>query len=207
MQSGIGGVKLSGKRRTREERKAEIWLAAKEVFLRKGFAYTTMEDIIERTELSKGGFYHYYSNTKEIIIDMMTIGNLTYMSKNRYMLELAKTLTKEEQRTIIENAFLDKSLMVTDDKKLYTMFLYEMVKNEQIWEMYKTYEDEFFQWLCGKLSVDFDKHKLSFIFVSRVMNAILLGQHTFREPDVLIAHKDDIRKMIRPYIDEILGMK
>lgn len=197
---------MSNKRKTREERKAEIWTAAKEVFLAKGFAYTTMEDIIAETELSKGGFYHYYSNTKEIIIDMMNVGNLAYMSKNRYMLELSKTLSKEEGRDIIEEAFLEKSLAITEDKKLYTMFLSEMSKNDDIWEMYKVYEDEFIKWLCEKLSIDFDNHKRTFIFISRLMNAILLGQHTFREAHVLLDHKEDIRKMIRPYINEILDI-
>ena len=43
------------KRSIRETRKKEILDAAKKVFIEKGFDATTMEDIIGKTSLSKGG--------------------------------------------------------------------------------------------------------------------------------------------------------
>ncbi len=58
-------------KKTREERTQEILDAATDVFLEKGFKQTTMEDIIRRTSLSKGGFYYYYKSTREILLDVM----------------------------------------------------------------------------------------------------------------------------------------
>ncbi|WP_314744138.1 TetR family transcriptional regulator, partial [Treponema lecithinolyticum] len=39
-------------RKTKEERCSEIMNAAKKVFLKKGYRYTTMEDIVAGTSLS-----------------------------------------------------------------------------------------------------------------------------------------------------------
>ncbi|WP_220607934.1 helix-turn-helix domain-containing protein [Methanobrevibacter oralis] len=35
--------------------------AALKVFLKKGYSNATMEDIINETSLSKGGFYYYFN--------------------------------------------------------------------------------------------------------------------------------------------------
>jgi len=70
---------MRNKRKTREERLCEILEAGKKVFLKKGYENATMEDIIAETELSKGGFYYYYSDKKEIMIDIMKSSNIMYM--------------------------------------------------------------------------------------------------------------------------------
>ena len=57
--------------KAKSERKKEILEAATKIFLKKGFEKTSMEDIIAATSLSKGGFYHYYSNTTDILHDLM----------------------------------------------------------------------------------------------------------------------------------------
>ena len=50
-----------------EKRKLEILEAAKKCFLEKGFQNTTMEDVIEKVSLSKGGVYYHYSSTYETV--------------------------------------------------------------------------------------------------------------------------------------------
>lgn len=53
----------------------------------KGFANTTMEDLIRESGLSKGGFYHYYKSTTDVIYDMMLDG-IAYRNtviKTRYL--------------------------------------------------------------------------------------------------------------------------
>lgn len=54
------------KRLSAEERKKSIKEAAARVFVTKGFAHTTMEDLIRESGLSKGGFYHYYKSTTDV---------------------------------------------------------------------------------------------------------------------------------------------
>ncbi|MDU6784451.1 MAG: TetR/AcrR family transcriptional regulator, partial [Peptoniphilus harei] len=45
-----------------EKRKLEILEAAMKCFLEKGFQNTTMEDVIEKVSLSKGGVYYHYGS-------------------------------------------------------------------------------------------------------------------------------------------------
>lgn len=58
----------------REERKEEILEAAARLFREKGFLAVTMEDVVRATTLSKGGIYHYYANTTEMLSDLMEKG-------------------------------------------------------------------------------------------------------------------------------------
>ena len=80
-------------RKTKEERLAEIHKAALELFLTKGYKNTTMEDIIANTSLSKGGFYHYYGSTKEILFALMKQGTYGFVDKN---VKMSAPLSKEE---------------------------------------------------------------------------------------------------------------
>ncbi|RHH53649.1 TetR/AcrR family transcriptional regulator [Enterococcus casseliflavus] len=50
-----------------EVRKKEIITASEKLFLEKGYSETTIEDILKSTNLSKGGFYHYYSSKEEVL--------------------------------------------------------------------------------------------------------------------------------------------
>ncbi|MDZ5472187.1 TetR family transcriptional regulator [Bacillus sp. 31A1R] len=55
----------------REERKNIILKAAKEVFIKKGFTATTMQDIIETSHISRGGVYTYFQNTEDIFVELL----------------------------------------------------------------------------------------------------------------------------------------
>ena len=56
-------------------RKKEIREGAKEIFLKKGFNNTTMEDVIDRVGMSKGGVYRHYKNTSDMLYDLMIDSN------------------------------------------------------------------------------------------------------------------------------------
>lgn len=55
----------------REERKQIILNAAKEVFIKKGFNATTIQDIINHSGVSRGGIYTYFQNTEDIFIEIL----------------------------------------------------------------------------------------------------------------------------------------
>ena len=44
---------------------------AKKVFVERGFKDVTMKDIIEASEISRGGLYLYFSSTKEIFLEVL----------------------------------------------------------------------------------------------------------------------------------------
>ena len=55
----------------RENRKNQILNAAFEVFVKKGYAKTTMDDIVASSNLSKGALYHYYKSKKELFLSLI----------------------------------------------------------------------------------------------------------------------------------------
>lgn len=55
----------------RESRKNIILQAAKEVFINKGFNAATMQDIINASNVSRGGVYTYFKNTEDIFIELL----------------------------------------------------------------------------------------------------------------------------------------
>jgi len=54
-----------------EERKDQILDAATEVFSRKGFQQTRMDDIAEQSKLSKGALYWYFKSKDDLIIAIL----------------------------------------------------------------------------------------------------------------------------------------
>ena len=57
-----------------EQRRQEICTAALRLFREKGFAATTMENIVSEVSLSKGGVYRIYPSTTAILTDLMLQG-------------------------------------------------------------------------------------------------------------------------------------
>ena len=53
-----------------DQKKDLILKKAAEVFAKKGFKDVTMKDIVEACEISRGGLYLYYDNTKDIFADV-----------------------------------------------------------------------------------------------------------------------------------------
>lgn len=191
-------------RKTREERQEEICVAAKKLFLTKGFKQTTMEDIVAMTTLSKGGLYHYFGSTKAIMIHMMERFNVLYQNENPYMLALDNITSQEDIRHLVLEALLDKILVVTDDRKLYWMFCQEMMFDEDIRKCFFKLEEEFLVKLSERMCVPYEKNLKEKVFVSRLINAILLTQNLIGEPEVFEERRDEFREIFGKYIDAFL---
>ncbi|UCC66672.1 MAG: TetR/AcrR family transcriptional regulator [Deltaproteobacteria bacterium] len=63
-------------RRNREKlaRREAIIVCARELFLAKGFNATTMDEIAQRAELSKGTLYLYFNSKEELYVTVMSEG-------------------------------------------------------------------------------------------------------------------------------------
>ena len=48
------------------QKKQYIIEKAKEVFIKRGYKDVTMKDIVEACQISRGGLYLYFANTKEL---------------------------------------------------------------------------------------------------------------------------------------------
>lgn len=90
--------------------KAKICSEAYKLFAEKGFKEVTMTDICEKTGLSRGGLYRYYSGTAEIFSEILSEEYVITdrIEKN----ESAKTIL-EDMLNAIKNEIMDKELSLS----------------------------------------------------------------------------------------------
>jgi AcrR family transcriptional regulator len=62
------------KEREKQARREAIMASAQELFFAKGFNATTMDEIAQRTELSKGTLYLYFGSKEELYVTVMSKG-------------------------------------------------------------------------------------------------------------------------------------
>jgi len=55
----------------RKERRRLVLTAATDVFIEKGYNATTVQDIIDRSGVSRGGIYTYFENTEDIFLSIL----------------------------------------------------------------------------------------------------------------------------------------
>ena len=138
-------------RHTREERRNEILLGALEVFLQKGYRDTTMEDIIKNTSLSKGGFYHYYKNKENILIDLIRMKNFNYLYGK---LKVRPHATKDEVCRQLARVFVDRMMDQTSQSKLFLMMAMELANDTQaFYDLYYEVEDEAIQLIVSAIKL------------------------------------------------------
>ncbi|MHB9924383.1 TetR/AcrR family transcriptional regulator [Clostridium botulinum] len=194
-------------RKTREERLQQIWEAARKIFLQKGFRNTFMEDIIKETDLSKGGFYHYYQNTKQIMMDLMRNGNVMYIKTNKMISGLTEETDKEEICNCLINALLEKILVPTPDRKLYLMFAYEMMYDSDFQDTFLELEKDFIDNLCEKIGVNKDDKREFKIFISRMINALTFAQNLFPQPTIIQHQEERLRDFFKPMIMDFMNQE
>jgi AcrR family transcriptional regulator len=66
-----------------EERRNELIDTAEALFIEKGYDNTTVEEIVKKTEVAKGTFYHYFKSKNEILDAML----------NRYTEEINESMS------------------------------------------------------------------------------------------------------------------
>ncbi|MHB8065721.1 MAG: TetR/AcrR family transcriptional regulator [Ruminiclostridium sp.] len=103
--------------KTPDIRKKEIIETAEKLFLEKGYPETTIEDILKAANLSKGGFYHYYSSKEEVlsaIINSLVDGILQ---------EIQSIIDSHEHNAFQKlQLFFEKQLVLKKPKILLTKY-------------------------------------------------------------------------------------
>lgn len=73
-------------------RKKQVLLAAKELFIHKGFHATSIQDILDAADISKGTFYNYFSSKNECLMAILRDAYyISYLKRNE--LAIGKDLT------------------------------------------------------------------------------------------------------------------
>lgn len=120
-----------------QQRKEEIMAAAMELFRIKGFAATTMENIVQQVSLSKGGVYRIYPSTSAILGDLILSGmhlrNAYYEQRIVQEQTAGNSLTPE----LLVRIIAESLLMYPQISSIYVEFLWEKQRNAQLESLYQ----------------------------------------------------------------------
>ncbi|MDU5442164.1 MAG: TetR/AcrR family transcriptional regulator [Finegoldia magna] len=183
-----------------EKRKLEILEAAKKCFLEKGFQNTTMEDVIEKVSLSKGGVYYHYGSTYEMIYDFMKLG-IKYRGEKNKTIDTSKLTTLDAITEMMMERIYDEN----EFKSIYAIFLKLQNEDKRLCEMF----DNLKETNTEILSSAFDPNdKLSSIFEDEFLvtfvNTLILGYESLNQKEIFIENKKTIKKMLEGYLREKL---
>ena len=181
-----------------DERKKQIRQAAMKVFLDKGFRNTVMNDIMEATGLSRGGLYHHYGSTYEILYDIMVEGN-KYREKIIYD-EMNKT--SQDFSEFLSEIILEKMLYQSDYVSIYVMFLQELNHDDKLKDLYeklkKSSSDSilmlFDEDVRGELSEAIE-------LITDLINTFILGCEVLNARENFVNNKLALKKMIEIILD------
>ena len=188
-----------------EKRKLEILEAAKKCFLEKGFQNTTMEDVIEKVSLSKGGVYYHYGSTYEMIYDFMKLG-INYRGEKSKTIDTSKLTTLDAITEMMMERIYDEN----EFKSIYAIFLKLQNEDKRLCEMFENLKET----NTEILSSAFDPNdKLSSIFKDEFLvtfvNTLILGYESLNQKEIFIENRETIKKMLEEYLKnkfpELLG--
>ena len=120
LERGSGCVMGEKAERTKE---AILWEAGR-LFAEKGFKEVTMSDICERTGLSRGGLYRYYSGTGQIFSEILS---------RQYTIS-ERLERRESARVILEDMLrnLEEEILEKDRSLSLAIYEYASLGNEEL---------------------------------------------------------------------------
>ena len=120
-----------------EQRKAEICSAATALFNEKGFAATTMENIVDRISLSKGGLYRIYPSTTAVLCDIILEG--MHKRNDFYEQRIREELQKGKELTLpfFIEMIADSLFLYPEISAVYVEFLWEKQRRQELADLYK----------------------------------------------------------------------
>lgn len=153
-------------------KKREIMEAAHALFVKQGFANTSVQDILHRAKVSKGTFYHYFQSKNECLLSILESVYENIFQK-RKELENGKDLQNED--LFIEQILINVN--VSKEQQLFTVFESIMATEDKQLKQYlkKWYMDEIF-WLKGRLSDLYPKEAEPFLLDHAIMLVGLVQQ-------------------------------
>ena len=189
------------KQKVGQIRKNEILDAAKKVFLRKGFADTVMEDIINETSLSRGGVYYHYKNKVEILHDLMRKGIAYRIEKiNEFLTEHSG----EPDKNTIAQMITDKVLDENELMSVYAIYLQAQKSNKDLSDLFPILVEESLKaaYIGVKGSKKGDYTYLANDFLIYFMNTIVLGCEILDGArDTFIKNREFFVEIVKLFID------
>lgn len=194
-------------RKSREERRDEIYQAATAVFLQKGYKNTTMEDLIAATSLSKGGFYHYYSSPREVLLDIMRYSTQQVILGNNFILDL--NAPKEQLCQTLTAMLLERILRSAPEQKLFLMFVIELAHDPECQRLFLELEQAaiamYEQLLQHRVQTSPPGHQQQLkLFLSRLVTMLMLSQQLFGDQALITGNRELLANLLYPIIEQVI---
>lgn len=161
-----------------EERRKELLLTARKLFVQKGYDQTSINDILKIVDIAKGTFYYYFSSKEEIleaiIMDIVNEGavkaenilldtsipvlNRIVMAMMAQQPEFEGALNLAEEMHKVENAKLERSYRKIMLKKMTSVFESAMKEAQELGIIHTDYPKECIEslLLMGHMMFDCD---------------------------------------------------
>ena len=146
-------------------RKRHVAEVALKLFVEKGIQQTSIQDIIEQSNISKGTFYNYFSSKNDCIAEILE--GLRYDASQRRM-EMLVGNDEMDRGILIEQISL--LIQLNEERKLSTLF--EAILNSNEIELkklvmhHRMYEME---WLANRFTEVFGDHTRDYAFECSVL--------------------------------------
>ena len=104
-------------------KKNKILDAALQIFVKKGYAETRMDDIVKDSGVSKGAIYHYYSSKKDLFLDLINFWEEFYFPNildKKYRNKKAAGKLREIAKDVIVT-FKDKKYVFLAELEIWSL--------------------------------------------------------------------------------------
>ncbi len=177
-------------RKSSEERKLEIRTAAIDIFLKKGYSSTTMDDIVASVDLSKGSVYRYYPLKRKILKDLM-IDAVDIRDELVFASNKGENISIEGLVESFSDLFFSE-LAGSKYAKLYVIFLYERMFDKELDLVY----DELINYDRSlNKYIDFISYEKAMEIIN-ALNIFILAKYILEKDFNAMIDKDDIKSII-----------
>lgn len=196
-------IKIVYTRKSREERIIEIKRIARKVFLEKGLRDTTMEDIINETTLSKGGFYYYFKSTKEIYFSILE-------DKSTDIVNQLEKMTGNKEQTLGELVnYLIKSIFEDyDERRLFLMGMYEAYYDDVFLQKLNIIKSKYIDIIVNIIYENYSgvekkrlKKKINFLYT--VYHSFVMNCNIMDNKEIYRANQKYIKNLFLDILTEI----
>lgn len=189
------------KERVGQIRKREIREAAKRCFLLNGFQGTTMEDVITAVGMSRGGVYHHYTGTNEMLRDLMLDGNAYRNSLINDYLERNRGKDKYQQ---MGDILVDKALADTELMQLYALLLQAKKYDRDLEALYqelKVHTLDELRLIAERLELEADIFSDGFLV--NYINGLILSSALLGSRSAYREHRQYLKAAMTAYIADM----
>lgn len=185
------------------QKKKEIALACKELFVKHSLKDLTISQIASNAGVSKGSIYDYFENKEDIVFELLHIMMEEHDAQKKIRLE-EETTTKGKIKIFAEFFYSDKHMEL---REIYKDFIsINLISaNEDMKSFQTECANKYFNWICEIIQEGIDKNELIPEAIHLAKGLFALGEGMFIAKNITNTI-DDLQKELNVNIDTIFSL-